>query len=173
MIIPFKDKRPLIAESALVFDSADIVAEVTIGENCSVWCNATLRGDLAPITIGDGSNVQDNAVIHVNTDMPTIIGKNVTIAHTAIVHGCTIEDNCLIGMGAVILNEAVIQADSIVGAGALVTARKIFPPKSLIIGSPAKAVRQLTEEEIESIRENARHYREMAAEFAAEMGSRS
>ncbi len=169
MIVPLRDKRPKIHKSAFIFGSADIVAEVNIGENCSVWCNATLRGDLAPITLGDGSNVQDNACIHVNTGMPTVIGKDVTIAHTAIIHGCTIGDTCLIGMGAIILNEAVIQENSIVGAGALVTARKVFPPNSLIIGSPAKAVRQLTAEEIEGIRENASHYRTTAAEFKEEL----
>ena len=167
MIVPIHKKRPVIAESAFIFDSADVVAEVTIGEHCSVWCNATLRGDLAPITIGDGTNVQDNACVHVNTDMPTVVGRNVTIGHTAIIHGCTIGDHCLIGMGAIILNEAVIGENSIVGAGAMVTARKNFPPNSLILGSPAKVVRQLTDEEVEGIRENAAHYIETAAEFKA------
>ncbi len=165
MIVPLKDKRPTIDKSAFIFESADIVAEVTIGKNCSVWCNATMRGDIAPIALGEGSNVQDNACIHVNTDMPTIIGKDVTIAHSAVIHGCTIGDNCLIGMGAIVLNEAVIADNSIVGAGALVTERKVFPPNSLIIGSPAKAVRLLTDEEIEGIRVNACHYQEIAAEF--------
>ncbi|MCF7933880.1 MAG: gamma carbonic anhydrase family protein [Spirochaetia bacterium] len=168
MIIPYKHTQPLIAESALIFESADIVADVTIGEDCSVWSNATVRGDMAPVMIGNGSNIQDNAVVHVNTDMPTHIGRNVTIAHSAIIHGCTVNDNCLIGMGAILLNEAVIQEDSIVGAGSLVTARKSFPPRSLIMGSPAKAVRQLTDEEVEGIRENALHYQQYARDYLAE-----
>lgn len=170
MIVAYKDKRPRIDESAFIFESADIVAEVSIGKNCSVWCNATIRGDLAPVTIGDGTNIQDNAVIHVNTDMPTVIGKNVTVAHSAVIHGCTIGDNTLVGMSAVVLNEAVIGDDCIIGAGALVTARKSFPDRSLILGSPAKAVRQLSDEEVEGIRENALHYQMIAKEFKAQQG---
>lgn len=165
MIVPFKEKTPQIDGSAFIFESADIIAEVRLGKNCSVWSNASIRGDLASISIGDDSNVQDNAVIHVNSGMPTVIGSGVTIAHGAIIHACTIEDNCLIGMGAIVLDEAVIGRDSIVGAGALVTARKVFPPGSLIIGSPAKAVRLLTDEEIAGNRENAVHYVEIAQAF--------
>lgn len=118
----------------------------------------TLARDEAPITIGERSNVQDNCVVHVSKGKPVKIGKNVSIGHGAIIHGCTIDDNVIIGMGAIVLNGAHIRKNSLVGAGALVTENKEFPEKSLIIGSPAKAVRELTEEDIQGITENANEY---------------
>lgn len=165
MTTHYQGKSPSIPSSAWIAPSADVMGDLTLGEQCSIWFNATVRGDMASITIGENTNVQDNAVVHVNTGMPTSIGSGVTIGHGAIIHGCTIGDECLVGMGAIILDEAVIGEQSIVAAGALVTPRKQFPPRSLIVGSPAKAVRELTEEEIEGIRINAKHYIEMVEHY--------
>ena len=154
MIYSFDGKAPKIAESAFIAESADIIGDVTIADGASVWFGAALRGDEGRIELGESSNVQDNATIHNGTK----IGRNVTIGHNAIVHGCEIEDNVLIGMGAVVLDGAKIGEGSIVGAGALVTGGKIFPPKSLILGSPAKVVRELTDEDVASTIKNAEEY---------------
>ncbi|RAP51799.1 MAG: gamma carbonic anhydrase family protein [Methanosphaera sp. rholeuAM270] len=145
-----------------IFDGAKVVGDVTLNDNVSIWYNAVVRGDEAPISIDEGSNVQDNCVIHVSEGKPVTIGKNVSVGHGAIVHGCTIDDNVIIGMGAIILNGAHIKANCLVGAGALVTENKEFPEGSLIIGSPAKAVRQLNEEEIKGIYDNAAEYVNLA-----------
>lgn len=153
-----------MSEKIKIFDGAKLIGNVEMKDNVSIWYNAVLRGDIEPITIDENSNVQDNCVVHVSKNYPVKIGKNVSIGHGAIVHGCTIEDNVLIGMGAIILNGAHIGKNCLVGAGALVTENKTFPEGSLIIGSPAKAIRQLTEEEIESITENATHYVELSLE---------
>ncbi len=151
-----------MSEKTKIFDGAKLIGNVEMKDNVSIWYNAVLRGDIEPITIDENSNVQDNCVVHVSKNYPVKIGKNVSVGHGAIVHGCTIEDNVLIGMGAIILNGAHIEKNCLVGAGALVTENKTFPEGSLIIGSPAKAIRQLTEEEIESITENATHYVELS-----------
>ena len=140
--------------------NAEVIGSVNLDEETTVWYSATIRGDIDSITIGWGSNVQDNAALHVDEGVPLVIGKNVTIGHGAIVHGCTVGDDTLIGMGAIILNRARIGKESIVGAGALVTEGKEFPPRSLILGAPARALREITEDEVVKIRENARHYRE-------------
>lgn len=147
---------------AKVFEGAKILGDVTLGENVSVWHNAVIRADLEPITIDDNSNVQDNCVLHVSKDYPVKIGKNVSIGHNATVHGCRIDDDVLIGMGATILNGAHIPRNCLVGAGSLITENKEFPENSLIIGFPAKAVRELKDEEIESIKENAEEYVNLA-----------
>ena len=162
MVHRIKNDIPDIHHSAFVAHSAEVAGMVTMGEGSSVWFSASVRGDIAPIRIGRNANVQDGAVVHCDTGVPCVIGDGVTIGHGAIVHSCTIGANSLIGMGAIILNSAVIGPDSIVGAGALVTGGKEFPPRSLIIGSPAKAARELTDEEIAHNRENARHYVELA-----------
>jgi len=165
MLHKFNDMTPNIKKANFVADSADIIGDVTAEENSSIWYNCTLRGDIAPIKIGKNSNVQDNSVIHVGHNVPTIIGDNVTIGHRVLLHGSIIEEGCLIGMGAIILDNSVIGKESIVGAGSLVTMGKKFPPRSLILGSPAKVVRALTEEEIESIRENTASYVEISKEY--------
>jgi len=157
--------KPQIADSAFIAESADIIGKVTIGEQAGIWFGAVLRGDLEPIIIGNGSNVQDNSVVHTERGAPAIVGKNCTIGHKALIHGCVIHDNCLIGMGAIIMNYAEIGEESLVGAGALVTEHKKFPPRSLIIGAPARAVRCLTDEEIEGIRKNVKSYQDNAARF--------
>ena len=165
MIYKFNGMSPNIKKANFVADSADIIGDVTTEENSSIWYNCTLRGDIAPIKIGKNSNVQDNSVIHVNHDVGTIIGENVTIGHRVLLHACTVENGCLIGMGAIILDNSIIGKESIVGAGSLVTMGKKFPPRSLILGSPAKVVRALTEKEVESIRENAASYVEISKEY--------
>jgi len=165
MVYNFKNKKPIISETAFIAPSADIIGEVTVGNNCSIWYNVTIRGDIAPVVIGKNSNVQDNSVIHVGHDVPAVIGNNVTIGHNVIVHACTIKDNSLIGMGAIILDYAEIGEESIVGAGSLVTQRKKFPPRSLIMGSPARLIRELSEEEIQGIRDNVQSYVDIVLEY--------
>ncbi len=147
-----------IDSSAWVAPGAFVLGDVEVGKDCGIWYNAVLRGDIAPIKIGDRTNVQDNAVIHVDFDKPAIIGNDVTIGHGAIVHGCTIGDNSLIGMGAIVLNGAEIGENCIIGAGALVTQNKKIPAGSMAFGNPAKVIRQLTQEEIDGITYNAKVY---------------
>ena len=154
-----------IDKSVFIAEGAKIIGSVEIGENSSVWFNAVIRGDSNDVKIGYGSNVQDNAVIHTSRDFGVNIGDNVTIGHGAIVHGCTIGNNVMIGMGAIVLDGAVIEENSIIGAGALVTQGKIVPAGSLAFGNPAKVVRQLTEEEIKSISDNAVYYVNKADEY--------
>lgn len=137
---------------------AYVGGDVTLGNNVGIWYNAVVRGDSGHIEIGDNSNVQDNCTVHTDPGHKVTIGTGVTIGHNAIVHGCTIEDNTIIGMGSIILNGAVIGKNCMVGAGALVTGKMKIPDNSLVFGNPAKIVRQLTEEEIEANRQNAKHY---------------
>ncbi len=151
-----------MSDKARIYEGAKVLGDVKLGSNVSIWYNAVIRGDIEPITIEDNSNIQDNCVLHVSEDYPVKIGKNVSVGHGAIVHGCTIEDDVLVGMGAIILNGAHITKNCLIGAGALVTENKTFEEGSLILGSPAKAVRKLTDEEIESIRENADEYVKLA-----------
>ncbi|AEV30001.1 isoleucine patch superfamily enzyme, carbonic anhydrase/acetyltransferase [Sphaerochaeta pleomorpha str. Grapes] len=168
MVLSLLGKKATIEENTYLAPSADIIGDVTLGKKSSVWFHATLRGDVAPIVIGEGTNIQDNVVVHVSNGIPTRIGKNVTIGHGAIIHSCTIGEGCLIGMGAIILDEAVLQEDTMVGAGALVPPGKTFPPKTLLLGNPARVIRDLTEKEIEDMHENTRHYQEMAHAMAQE-----
>ncbi len=148
-------------QSALVFPGAVAVGDVTLGEDCSVWYNAVLRADEAPIVIGPGSNIQDNAVLHTTTGHPLTVGRDVTVGHGAILHSCAVGDNTLIGMGAIVLDDAVIGKNCIVAAGALVTGRTVIPDGSMVMGSPAKVRRELTAEEMEANRRNAQVYREL------------
>lgn len=142
-----------------VGENVVIKDKVIFGEDCSIWHNTVIRGDSDSITIGDNTNIQDLVMIHTGfNDNPVNIGNNVTIGHSAIIHGCTIEDNCLIGMGSIIMNNAHISKNSIVGAGSLITEEKEFEEGSLILGSPAKVIRKLTNEEIQSIQTNADLY---------------
>jgi len=156
---------PQIAEDAFIAESADIIGKVVIGQGAGIWFGAVLRGDLEEIRIGVGSNVQDNAVIHTEMGAPATISENCTIGHKALIHGCKIGANSLIGMGAIIMNYAEIGEESLVGAGALVTEHKKFPPRSLIIGSPAMVKRSLTAEEIIAIRQNVSNYQKNAQRF--------
>ena len=141
-----------------VAEGAVIKGNITIGEDSGIWYNATIRGDSNPIAIGSRTNVQDNAVVHVSSGYPVSIGNDVTIGHGAIVHGCTVGSNTLIGMGAIILNGAVVGKNSMVAAGALVTSNTVIPDGALYMGNPAKFRRMLSDEEIAANRENAKHY---------------
>ncbi|MDD5959805.1 MAG: gamma carbonic anhydrase family protein [Methanobrevibacter wolinii] len=154
-----------IKESTEIFPGTHIVGDVELDENVSVWYGAVIRGDVAPIKIGKNSNVQDNCVLHATKDIPLTIGDNVTIGHGAVVHGCTIEDNVLIGMNATVLNNAHIGKNSIVGAGAVVSEGKEFPEGSLILGVPGKLIKQVSKEQIESIQENADHYVKLSKSY--------
>lgn len=159
MIKEFLGKSPNIHKTAHIAHSADIIGDVIMGEESSAWFNVTIRGDVNKITIGNRSNVQDNACIHVmNQTGPTLIGDEVTIGHGAVVHGCTIKDRVLIGINATILDKAVIESDVIVAAGTLVPPNKTLESGFLYIGSPAKAVRKLSEEEILSIKKYSQNY---------------
>lgn len=164
-------KNPKIHPSATVFSGAVVLGDVTLMEDSSVWFGAVVRAEHDSLVIGRRSNVQDNCVIHVDTAHPCHVGDDVTIGHGAILHGCTIGDNTLVGMGAVVLNDAVIGKNCIIGARALVTGGKVFPDGSLIMGVPAKAVRPLTEEEINSNRESAAHYVACAREVAEHLSA--
>jgi carbonic anhydrase/acetyltransferase-like protein (isoleucine patch superfamily) len=166
MLHKFKDITPDLGQGTWVAPSADVVGDVTCGENCSIWFGCVVRGDVHFIKIGNRVNIQDLSMVHVthykkpdkSDGNPTIIGDDVTIGHRVMLHGCTIENACLIGMSATILDGAVIGKESIVGAGALVTKNKIFPPRSLIMGSPAKVVRELTEDEVKELYASAARY---------------
>lgn len=158
-------RRPRIASAAFVAPGAVLIGEVSVAEGASIWYNAVLRADIAPISVGRFSNVQDGCVVHVEEDIPTIIGDYVTVGHGAIIHGATIEDDVLIGMGAIVLSGAVVGRGSIVGAGALVTEKAQIPPGSLVLGIPGKIVRQLGPEVAERHREHAEGYAALAREF--------
>jgi carbonic anhydrase/acetyltransferase-like protein (isoleucine patch superfamily) len=151
-----------IDHTAFVAKNATVIGSVTIGKDASVWFGAVVRGDMAEIQIGDGSNVQDNAVVHVDFGKPSIIGNGVTVRHGAIIHGAVIKDNVLIGMGSILLNGTVIGENSVVGAGTVVTEGFEVPPNSLVLGVPGKIIRQLKQEEIERINDAARVYVEYA-----------
>ena len=155
----------LIDKSVFIADGAKVIGGVEIGKKSSVWFNAVIRADSDKVTIGENSNIQDNAVIHTSAGFRVQIGHNVTIGHGAIVHGCTIKDNVIVGMGAIVLNGAVIEENCIIGAGSLITQGKIVPAGSLIFGNPAKVVRQLSKEEIKSISDNAASYVKKANEY--------
>jgi len=156
-----------LAATSWIADSAEVMGSVTLEDDASVWFGAVVRGDTAHITIGAGSNVQDASVLHADEGLPLTIGRHVTVGHKVMLHGCTIGDESLIGIGAVVLNGAKIGENCLVGAGALVTEGKEFPDGSMIIGSPARAVRTLTPEQIEGLRWSARHYIENARRFKA------
>jgi carbonic anhydrase/acetyltransferase-like protein (isoleucine patch superfamily) len=154
----FKDRRPTRHPDAWVAPSADVIGDVRLAEGVSVWFGAVIRGDNTPIPIGARSNVQEGAMLHSDPGAPLTVGEDCTIGHHAILHGCTIGDRVLIGMGAIVLNRAVIPDDCIVGAGALVTEGKTFPPRSLIVGSPARAVRELDDAAVAALKMSAAHY---------------
>ena len=151
-------QTPKIHENTYLAPGAQVLYNVELSSGCSVWCNAVIRGMPEAIFIGENSNIQDCAVLHADINRPVNIGKGVTVGHSAIVHSCTIGDNVVIGMGSIILDGAVIGENSIVGAGSIVTKNTIVPPCSLVLGSPAKVKRSLTDEEIEGIRESCAEY---------------
>lgn len=162
MIKNLCDKKVILSNSTKCAENSTLVGDIEIGENSSIWYNAVLRADLSYIKIGNGTNIQDNATIHVDKNQPCVIGDNVTIGHNAIVHGATIEDNCLIGMGAVILNGAKILKGSIVAAGAVVTENMTIGPKMLAVGIPAKIITEIDNSHYNMITKNAIEYIELS-----------
>lgn len=161
-------KSPIIPVSAFVAPGATVVGDVTLGEETSIWFGAVLRGDINRIRVGAHSNIQDGSVVHIDSGYDTTIGEWVTVGHRAIVHACTVADEVLVGMGSIILDGAEIGARSIIGAGALVTGGKKIPPGSLVLGSPAKVVRELTLEEQASIKSWAERYVQLSRVYLAE-----
>jgi carbonic anhydrase/acetyltransferase-like protein (isoleucine patch superfamily) len=159
VITALGERRPEIDASAYVVESAIIIGDVRLAADTSVWFHAVVRGDVERIRIGARSNIQDNATVHVTTDRwPTIVGEGVTVGHAAVLHGCTIGDHCLIGIGAIVLDGAGVGEECLVGAGAVVTPGTQLPPRSLALGSPAKRVRELSAEEIERLYRSASNY---------------
>ncbi len=158
---------PAIHPSAWVADNAQVMGNVTLAEDTSVWFGVVIRGDTSTITLGKGSNIQDNSVLHADVGMPLVIGEGVTVGHQVMLHGCTVGNNSLIGIGAIVLNGAKIGNNCLVGAGALVTEGKEFPDGAMIIGSPAKAVRMLSPEQIEGLKMSAQHYISNANRYKA------
>ena len=168
MIRSFRGARPAVAESAYVDPSAVLLGDVSVGERSSVWCNVSVRADTAPVRIGDETSIQDNTCLHEDADAPLRIGDRVVVGHSCTVHGCDVEDDCLIGMGSTILSKARIGAGSIVAAGAVVLGGTEVPPRSLVAGIPAKVKRTVTEAEVERTRVNAAHYVELAEQHRGE-----
>ena len=160
MFYDLEDKKVKNLGENWIAPNASIIGDVTLEKNTSIWFNVTLRGDIENIYVGEGSNIQDGSVLHTDPGYPLKIGKNVTIGHLVMLHGCTVGDNSLIGIGAVVLNNARIGKNCIIGANALVTENKEIPDNSLVIGSPGKIIRSITDEEVKSITKNAIHYQE-------------
>ena len=163
------DLKPHLADGAWAAPSADLIGDVRLGARASVWFGAVLRGDNTPLILGEETNFQDGSIGHSDADFPLTIGARVTVGHQAILHGCTVADDCLIGMGARILNGAMIGPECIIGAGALITEGKHFEPGSLIVGSPARVVRQVTHEERQQLRVSAAHYAKKAQHYALKL----
>ena len=164
----YLDKKPKISDKAFIMESGVVVGDCTLHDFCNVWFNATIRGDMAPIEIGEGTNIQDNAVVHTDTNLPTKIGKYVTVGHSAIVHAATVGDYALIGMGSIILNGATVGDYAMVAAGTLVPPGKTVPPRTLVIGSPMRIIRELTDEEIEANINNSKTYIKLAQGYQNE-----
>ena len=164
-IYQLDDLKPVVHPSAWVADNAHVIGSVRLAEDTSVWFGVVIRGDTSTIQVGKGSNIQDNSVLHADEGMPLSIGEGVTVGHQVMLHGCTVGDNSLVGIGAIVLNGAKIGSNCLVGAGSLVTEGKEFPDGSMIIGSPAKAVRMLSSEQIEGLKMSARHYIDNARRY--------
>ena len=168
MVHTIKGHTPKIHENVFVAWNAEVTGQVTIAEDASVWFSASIRGDMNSISIGKGSNVQDNCVIHTDSNRPTVVGDNVTIGHGAILHSCIIGNNTTVGMGAIVLDGAKIGANSMVAAGSVVPPGKEFPDNSMIMGSPAKVAREMKPEEVEGFAQNCRSYVAMGQLYRAE-----
>jgi len=172
-IFPYKNKSPRIASSALVLPGADVIGDVEIGDDASIWFGTVIRGDVNFIRIGDETNIQDRCVVHVTVEKhPTVIGDRVTVGHGVILHGCRVEDTCLIGIGSIVLDAAVIGRQSFVAAGSLVTPRTVIPPGSLVMGRPAAVKRPLTPAEIDDLAESAKRYVKYAAGYREYLAER-
>ena len=158
MILELAKAKPKIDKNSWVSQNATLVGKVIIKKDANIWFNVVLRGDIEPITIGERSNVQDGSVFHTDPGCSVILGKNVTVGHMVMLHGCTIDDETLIGIGSTILNKTKIGKNCIIGANTLITENKVIPDRSLVVGSPGKVIRQVTAKEIEEIKVNAEHY---------------
>ena len=165
MIKDFEGKVPVIDDNTYISESVDIIGNVKIEENVNIWFGTRVRADMNKVVIGENSNIQENSVIHVDSNSPTMIGKNVTIGHGAIIHGCEIADNVLVGMGSIILNNAKVGKNTIIGAGSLITQGKEFPEGVLILGNPAKVIRELSKDEVESIQRSADNYVSLSKKY--------
>ncbi|MFA7572909.1 MAG: gamma carbonic anhydrase family protein [Lutispora sp.] len=165
MIIEYDGHKPYIDDSCFIADNATIIGKVKLKKNASIWYGTVIRGDGNHISIGENTNIQDNCTIHINDDHPTIIGDYVTAGHGAIVHACTVGNNVLIGMGAIVLDGAEIGDNVIIGAGSVVPPGKKYPSNTLIMGSPAKIIRELTEKDRIKLKETALHYVKLAARY--------
>jgi carbonic anhydrase/acetyltransferase-like protein (isoleucine patch superfamily) len=161
----YKDKLPKIDPTAKILRNAVLSGDITVSANVNIWFNASLRGDMAPIFIGENTNIQDNAVVHTNTNLPTHIGKNVTVGHGAIIHACTVKDNCLIGMGSILLDGCIIEEGALVGAGAVIPPGKVVPKNTLVVGNPMRIIRELTEKELEANKQNKEYYLELMRHY--------
>jgi len=171
MIRTFQGIKPTVPKSCFIDATAVVIGDVVMGEACSVWFNAVIRGDVNYIRIGNRTNVQDLCMLHVTHDThPLLIGSEVTIGHHVVLHGCTIQDRVLVGMGAIIMDGAVIGEDSVVGAGALVVEGTIVPPKSLVLGSPAKVKRSVTAKELAWVKDSAENYVQYASQYLSDSG---
>jgi carbonic anhydrase/acetyltransferase-like protein (isoleucine patch superfamily) len=169
MIAAYAGRTPRIDPTAFIVEAATVIGDVVIGPESSVWFGAVVRGDIEAIRIGAGTNVQDNATIHVvGGKHGTTLGDRVTVGHNAVVHGCVVEDGALIGMGAVVLDRVVVGSESLVAAGALVPPGTVIPPRSMVRGNPAQVVRELSDEELELIRSSAANYVRYARQYRAE-----
>ena len=156
MIVREYDGRmPQAHPTARAAENAALIGDVRLGESVTIWYGAVLRGDIAPIVIGDGTDIQDGCTVHVGHDRPAVVGRHVVVGHNAVVHGCTVGDGCLIGMGAILLTGCTIGRESIVGAGAVVTEGAVIPPRSVVLGVPARVVRAVTDDEAAAIRRDA------------------
>ncbi len=163
------DKTPQIDATAWIAPNATVIGDIRLAESASIWWNATLRGDNDPIHIGANTNIQDGSVLHTDEGVPMHIGANVTVGHLVMLHGCTVGDGSLIGIGSVILNRAVIGKSCIVGANSLIPEGKVFPDRSLIVGSPGKVVRQLSDDEVEKLMKSAAHYVANAQRYRSQL----
>jgi carbonic anhydrase/acetyltransferase-like protein (isoleucine patch superfamily) len=163
------DKRPQLAPGVWIAANATVIGDVRLADNASVWWNAVLRGDNDPITIGANTNIQDGSVLHTDAGVPLTLGRDITVGHLVMLHGCTVGDGSLIGIKSVILNRAVIGRHCLIGANALIPEGKVIPERSLVMGSPGKVVRELTDEEVARLAAAAAHYVENARRYAAQL----
>ena len=172
-ILPFEGRAPEVHETAWLAPTATLIGKVRVDADASVWFGAVLRGDIDEIVLGPGANLQDNVVVHTELGSPAIIGANVSVGHGAVVHGCTVEDGCLIGMNATVLTGAVVGRDSLIAGGAVVLEGAVIPPRSLVAGVPGKVRRELTDDEVAALHGNSERYVTRAKVYAAEAAARA
>lgn len=169
MLYAYKGDKPKIHESCFVAPSADVIGTVIVGEGSSIWYNATVRGDIASITIGKNVSIQDNSVVHTAPEGNVIIGDNVVVGHSAVIHGCSIGNNCIVGMGAKILSYAKVGDNCIIGAGSVITEKAEIPDNSIVLGIPGKVVKQVSEAHLERIKKNVEEYNKLTEEYMKEV----